>query len=46
MQTFDFTQISSKYPLLKDKDVSFLNEFFNSPDILTVISDSEDKRKK
>lgn len=46
MQHFDFTQMMKKYPLLESKDVSFLNDFFNSEKVQLILSEIEEDRKK
>jgi hypothetical protein len=46
MQYLDFTEMMKKYPLLDSKDVSFLNEFFNSEKVQIILSEIEEDRKK
>jgi hypothetical protein len=46
MQHIDFTKMMKKYPLLDSKDVSFLNDFFNSEKVQEVLSEIDDVRKK
>ncbi|MFK7780459.1 MAG: DUF3137 domain-containing protein [Candidatus Gracilibacteria bacterium] len=46
MHNFDFTSMIKKYPLLKTKDVSFLNKFFNRKDILEILIEIEKGRNK
>jgi len=46
MQNLDFTKMMNKYPLLKTKDVSFLNKFFNREDIQKILNEIQVSRKK
>lgn len=45
MQYLDFTKMMKKYPLLESKDVSFLNDFFNSETAQEILSEIEEERK-
>lgn len=45
MLNIDFNTIKKKYPLLTDKDVSFLNDFFNREDQKLLFEDLENSRK-
>lgn len=45
MYNFDFNKISWKYPLLDTKDISFLNDFFNSSEIQLLLEEVEKIRK-
>jgi len=46
MVNIDFSTLQSKYPLLNSEDISFLNKFFNKPEILSKFEVIEKERIK